>query len=133
MARAQNSPSWRLQALTKEGGQELSDGAHRAFEDAANLMQQPGAFDSRSLVVDAQAFAELTGFHPHHGEFISASGVRRAAEAATADRTKALANCRGRFRSDYTALGVFLRVCAVNGLGLRAEKHSGKRTGLADA
>ena len=125
MARKQSSSSWRLEAVGADGG--VSEQAVQAFGVAAEQLQHPGAFEGGSLTVDAQAFSELTGFHPQPGEVISVTAVRRAAEAATADRTKALANCRGSFRADYIELGVFLRVCAAHGLKIRTDLPVGKR------
>lgn len=127
MARKQSNASWRLEAVGAEGEGELSEPVAQAFHAAAEQLQQPGAFEQGAVTVDAQAFSELTGFHPLPGELISVTAVRRAAEAATADRTKALANCRGAYRSDYVALGVFLRVCAAQSLKLRTVTPVGRR------
>ena len=127
MSRRQSGTSWRLEAVPSEGVEGLPEEVQRAFDDAANQLQQPGAFDLGAVAVDAQAFSELTGFHPQAGEIITATAVKRAAEAATAARTKALGNCRGAYRGDYVALGVFLRVCAANALRVRAETHVGRR------
>lgn len=127
MGRKQSSVSWRLEAIAGQGDGELPEQARSAFDSASEQLQQPGLFEGAAVTVDGQAFSELTGFHPQPGEVISVTAVRRAAEAATSDRTKALANCRGAFRADYVTLGVFLRVCAVNALRLRAEVPAGRR------
>jgi hypothetical protein len=128
MSRKITGASWRLQAVTHDGAAELPEPSQRGFHDAGELLQQPGAFDTSAIVVDAQGFSDLTGFHPQAGELITATAVRRAAEAATAGRAKALANCRGGTGADYASLGVFLRVCAAHGLALRAEAHLARRS-----
>jgi hypothetical protein len=125
MAQQDVRTTWRLQAVTRGQSEELPAAAQQAFEAAAEQMERPGAFESRAIAVDGQAFTALTGFNPQTGEFISPDAVRRGAEAATPARTRALGNSRATLRNDYIALGVFLRVCAAHTLGLKAELHGG--------
>jgi len=121
MARNEISRLCRLQAVTRIQSEEVPEAALRAFDEAGRLMDRPGAFESRAIAVNGEAFRALTGFNPGGGEYISPEAVRRGAEAATPARTSALGNARTSFRNHYSALGVFLRVCAVHGLGLKAE------------
>src|SRR4051794_18695445 len=121
LARNQAAQLCRLQAVTRAQSEEVPDAALEAFEEAARLMERPGAFESRALAVNAEAVRSLTGFRPGRGEFVSPDAVRRGAEAATPARTKALGNARTLLRNDYIALGIFLRVCAAHGLGLKTD------------
>ena len=111
---------WRLQAVTRDQSEGLPEAVQQAFERAAEQMERPGAFESRAIAVDGDAFRALTGFSPQSGEFIPPEAVRRGADFASAARIKALINARTALRNDYVALGVFLRVCAANALGLKA-------------
>ena len=126
MARNETRELCRLQAVTRSQSEEVPEAALQAFEQAAQQMERPGAFESRAIAVDGEAFRALTGFSPQQGEFISPEAVRRSAEVASAARTKALGNARASLRNDYIALGVFLRVCAAQGLGLKAELLSAR-------
>ena len=121
MARNETSPLCRLQAVTRTQSEEVPEGAMHAFDEAGRLMERPGAFESRAIAVNSEAFRALTGFNPAGGEYISPEAVRRSAEAATPARTSALGNARAALQNDYIALGVFLRVCAAHGLGLKAD------------
>jgi hypothetical protein len=125
MAQQKAWVTWRLQAVTRSQSEEISEAAQQAFEHAAQEMERPGAFESRAIAVDSQAFTSLTGFSPQSGEFIAPDAVRRGAEAATPARTRALSNSRAALRNDYIALGVFLRVCAQHALGLKTELQPG--------
>src|SRR4051812_48249066 len=127
MARGQSGTTWRLEAVPKAGEEGFSPDVVRAFEEAAEQMQQPGEFEGGAVAVDSQAFSELTGFNPQPDEIISATAVKRAAEAATPARTKALANSRVAARGDYVSLGVFLRVCAAHGLRVRTAVNAVRR------
>jgi hypothetical protein len=111
----------RLRAVTSARSEAVPDAALLAFEEAGRAMERPGAFDSLALDVNIEAIRSLTGFSPAGGEYVSPEAVRRGAEAATPGRTKALGNARAVLRNDYIALGVFLRVCAMHGLGLKAD------------
>jgi hypothetical protein len=121
LARSQAAQLCRLQAVTRSQSEEVPNAVLEAFEEAARLMDRPGAFESRALAVNAEAVRSLTGFRPARGEFVSPEAVRRGAEAATPARTKALGNARATLRNDYVALGIFLRVCAAHDLGLKAD------------
>ena len=116
----------RLQAVTRGRSEEVPEAALHAFEEAGQLMERPGAFESRAIAIDGEAFRSLTGFNPQGGEFISPEAVRRSAEAASPARTSALSRSRTSLRNDYIALGVFLRVCAAQGLGLKADLSSAR-------
>ena len=83
-----------------------------------------------AIVVEGRTFAELTGFRPLGGQTIDAGVIKRAADAATTSRAKALAACRGSNSADYVALAVFLSVCAANDLALRTERHLARQRGL---
>lgn len=111
----------RLQAVTRARLEEMPDAALQAFEAAAELMDRPGAFESRAIAIDGDAFRALTGFNPQEGEFLSPDAVRRSAEVASPARTSALGRAQTSLRNDYIAIGVFLRVCAAQGLGLKAD------------
>jgi hypothetical protein len=126
MARNEIRQLYRLQAVTREGSEEVPGEALTAFAEAGRLMDRPGAFDSCAIAVDGEAFRSLTGFSPNGGEFISPDAVRRSAEAASPGRTKALGNAHASMRNDYIALGVFLRVCAAQALGLKADLPTGR-------
>jgi hypothetical protein len=121
MARNEVSQLCRLQAVTRAQSEEVPEAAVQSFEEAGRAMERPGAFESRAIAIHGEAFRALTGFSPNRGEFISPEAVRRSAEAATPARTSALGNARAPLRNDYIALGVFLRVCASHGLGLKAD------------
>jgi hypothetical protein len=121
MARRETGRLCRLEAVTRDQSEALPEDALTAFVEAGRAMDREGAFESRAIAIDIEAFKALTGFSPAGGEFISPTAVLRSAEAATAARTAALGNARTALRNDYIALGVFLRVCAQHGLGLRAE------------
>ncbi len=130
MARDEPASSWRLEAVPKDKGAQLTEAALQGFRDAADRLQRPGAFDGCAIVVDGRTFAELTGFRPQGGQVIDAGVIKRAADAATMSRAKALANCRGSTSADYVSLGAFLSVCSQYGLALKAERHvSRPRTG----
>jgi len=77
MSRKITGASWRLQAVTHDGAAELPEPSQRGFHDAGELLQQPGAFDTSAIVVDAQGFSDLTGFHPQAGELITAIAMTR--------------------------------------------------------
>ena len=121
MARKEPRQLCRLQAVTRGRSEEVPEGALQAFHEAAELMERPGAFESRAIAVDGEAFRALTGFNPQEGEFISPEAVRRSAEVSSPARTSALGRAQTSLRNDYIAIGVFLRVCAAQGLGLKAE------------
>jgi hypothetical protein len=121
MARNEIRQLCRLQAVSRSQSEETPEAVMLAFEEAGRRMERPGAFESRAIAVDGEAFRALTGFSPNGGEFISPEAVRRSAEAATPARTKALGNARAVLRNDYIALGVFLDVCAAHGLGLKVD------------
>jgi hypothetical protein len=121
MARNEIRQLCRLQAVSRGQSEDVPEAALQAFEDAAQRMERPGAFESRAIAVDGEGFRALTGFSPNGGEFISPEAVRRSAEAATPARTRALGNARTSLRNDYIALGLFLEVCAAHGLGLKVD------------
>jgi hypothetical protein len=111
----------RLEAVATDASAEFPEGAQGAFDQAAEKLDRPGAFDNRAIIIDLNAFAGLTGFSPGAGETMPASAVKRAAEASTPGRVQALAACRGRGAADYLAVGAFLRVCAAFGLAIRVD------------
>lgn len=121
MARNEILQLCRLQAVTADRSEDVPEAALCAFDDAAQQMDRPGVFESRAIAVDGEALRALTGFSPRGGEFIPREAVRRSAEVATPARTSALGNARPSLRNDYIALAVFLRVCAAQGLELKAD------------
>jgi hypothetical protein len=127
MARIPPTGNCRLEAVGEKETGDVPEAARLAFDEAAQRLQRPGAFESHAIVVDTRAFSDLTGFAPVAGELIPISAVLRAAEVATVARTQALANCGGAAGADYVALGGFLRVCAAHRLALRAVPHVNRR------
>jgi hypothetical protein len=121
MAQNRARPLCRLQAVTRTQSEELPEDVQKAFEQAALQLERPGAFESRAIAVHDEAFTALTGFSPLSGEFIPPEAVKRSIDFASAARIRALINAKTSLRNDYIALGVFLRVCAANTLGLKAE------------
>lgn len=121
MAQTRSRPLCRLQAVTRTQSAEVPEDVAAAFEQAAMQLERPGAFESRAIAVHDEAFTALTGFSPLSGEFIPPEAVKRSIDYASAARVRALINAKSFLRNDYIALGVFLRVCAANTLGLKAE------------
>jgi hypothetical protein len=121
MAQNRSRRLCRLQAVTRSQSDDVPAEVQEAFEQAAMQLERPGAFDSRAIAVQDEAFTSLTGFSPLAGEFIPPEAVKRSIDYASAARVRALINAKSVLRNDYIALGVFLRVCAANTLGLKAE------------
>ena len=121
MAKNRSRPLCRLQAVTRTQSEDVPEGIQEAFEQAAMQLDRPGAFDNRAIAVQDEAFTALTGFSPLSGEFIAPEAVKRSIDYASAARVRALINANTSLRNDYIALGVFLRVCAANALGLKSQ------------
>jgi hypothetical protein len=83
MARNEIRQLCRLQAVSRGQSEDVPEAALQAFEEAAQRMERPGAFESRAIAVDGEGFRAQTGFSPNGGEFISPEAVRRSAQAAT--------------------------------------------------
>jgi hypothetical protein len=98
-----------MQAVKQDGSLELPSEAVAAF--AAMLgASTPLGLPHASVRFEGSAFRKLTGFHTGPQERLSRRDVKRAADAASPQRAKALGNCYGDF--DYTSAAEFLRICA---------------------
>lgn len=109
--------SWMMQAVRQDGSMELPSEAVAAF---AAMVGSPTGSGSppTSVRLAGSAFCKLTGFHTEPQERLSRRDVKRAADAASPERAKALGVCYGDF--DYTAAAEFLRICAAHDLAILA-------------
>jgi TPR repeat protein len=109
--------SWMMQAVRQDGTLELPTAAVAAFDALAGAAATVGS-PPTSVRIGGVAFCKLTGFHTAPQERLSRRDVKRAADAASPERAKALGNCYGDV--DYTAAADFLRICARHDLAIQA-------------